>query len=165
MTAHRGARISEAEFRRLWLDATLSCADIGARLGIGGAAVSSRAKRRGLPTRDRPFASPRPRKCDTDEVRAMWQAGVYVQSLATHCGVAVRTVYNAARRNGWTRPRTNLWTGMTVAEYRTAVARASLMASARETAGAMRDAEMIDGLRSAARVFQPGLRLQQGELA
>lgn len=46
--SNRGKAISEAEFRRMWQDASLSITDIGRHLGIGCNAVRSRAAVRGL---------------------------------------------------------------------------------------------------------------------
>src|SRR5699024_8893958 len=47
----RGKVISDAEFERLWSDYSLTCAQIGAWLGIARQSVSTRARRRGLPPR------------------------------------------------------------------------------------------------------------------
>ncbi|NPD17571.1 hypothetical protein HOY34_20510 [Xinfangfangia sp. D13-10-4-6] len=48
---NRGKAVSEAEFRRLWQDPTLTLRQIGERLDIHQATVSQRAKTRGLPPR------------------------------------------------------------------------------------------------------------------
>lgn len=79
--ANRGKRVSEAEFRRMWMDVTLSTVEIGARLGISAAAVCSRAKTRGLPSRNggsalkvRPITDP--------EFPAMYRMGVSLTEMA-----------------------------------------------------------------------------------
>lgn len=137
MSANRGKRISEAEFRRMWEDMSISQSEIGRRLGISGNAVKMRAKVRGLP--DRPKGRPFARKMDHGRLAALYRAGLSMHAIACAEGCAEHTVFKALQRAGVeSRHRKDpMTTGCLV--------KAAMAASARETQAAMWDSEMVDG--------------------
>lgn len=144
-----GKTVSEAEFRRMWMDPSLSAAEIGRRLGITHQAVSHRARQRGLPPRKGPNVTARRRLIDGPEFAAMWQASVSLTDLARLYGCSHGTVCNAARRMGLPPRYTNRWHMITLADYRALQLRAAMAASASETAAALRMAEMVDNFQVA----------------
>lgn len=97
--AKRGKAVSVAEFAKLWCDHSLTCAQIGARLGISSQSVSERAKRRGLPPRIRGRAKMLS-GYDTDLFRRMFLAGVRRADMAAYFQMAEVTVRLHARRAG-----------------------------------------------------------------
>jgi hypothetical protein len=138
MTAYRGKPMSYAEFARLWADTSISIAQIGALAGISQQAVQQRAKARGLPLRGL-RGVPRVIQ-DDDEFKAMWGAGVGRAEMARHFGVCEPLIGIQARRLGLPKRRLHWRKAITVQGW--------LMArEAAVTRAAMRDAEMIDGLR------------------
>jgi len=137
MTAHRGKRVSEAEFRRLWGDMSISVTEIGRRLGISGNAVKMRAKCRELP--DRPRGRPFARKHDHTRLISLYRAGLSMHAIARAEGCAEHTVFKALQRAGErSRHRKDPMTT-------NSPALALLAASARETEAAMWDSDMADG--------------------
>jgi hypothetical protein len=134
--SHRGKRISEAEFRRLWADMGLSISEIGRRLGVSCNAVKRRAEVRGFPDRlqGRPFG----RTYDHDRIAALYRAGLSMQAIARIEGCAQNSVLMALRRAGVkSRDRKDPMT--------TSVpAKALMAASARETRAALALSEMVD---------------------
>ena len=97
---NRGKTISEAEFRRMWQDASLSITDIGRHLGIGCNAVRSRAAVRGLG--ERPIKHPRmtTKKIDDDAMRRLWAKGVPIEEICAALGVSKAPVRLAVKRLG-----------------------------------------------------------------
>lgn len=93
----RGKAVSDAEFERLWSDYSLTCAQIGARLGITRQAVSTRARRRGLPPRPQGRRVP---AYDVELFGRMVSAGVRQADIAAHFGMSDTTVRAHARRAG-----------------------------------------------------------------
>ncbi len=123
MTAHRGKRISEAEFRRLWFDRSLTAAQIGKMLGITQSAVAYRAKARGLPPRgnskERIHAFQGKR---IDALRALWAAGVRRRDIADAFGVHENTVGEAVVRLGLPpRGKASSHKAITLAEYNSTI--------------------------------------------
>lgn len=93
----RGKVISDAEFERLWSDYSLTCAQIGAWLGIARQSVSTRARRRGLPPRPQGRRVP---AYDGVLFGRMVSAGVRQADIAAHFGISDTTVRAHARRAG-----------------------------------------------------------------
>lgn len=139
-----GRKVSEAEFRRMWGDNTLTIAEIGKRLGVTGACVSNRAKRRGLPSRNAPLVSARERKIDCPDFAGMWSAGVSTAAMAAHYGVANATIWYTARRHGLPSRTLSRWHMISVADYRAVQLREAMAASAQKTAEALRRSGMVD---------------------
>lgn len=100
--AGRGKTISEAEFRRMWQDESLTITEIGRRLGIGCNAVRSRAAVRGLG--DRPIKHPRmsTKKIDDDAMRKLWVKGVPIDEICDRLGVGKASIRLAIKRLGLT---------------------------------------------------------------
>jgi hypothetical protein len=117
MSGKRGKTISEAAFKRLWLDNSITTEAIGDMLGITRANVSARARRRGLPTRNGPNIGARPRKIDCPEFAAMWSAPVEAAEIAKHYGVTIGTVYNTAKRHNLPKRIAHRWIVVSLAEY------------------------------------------------
>lgn len=142
--AHRGKRVSEADFRRLWQDRQLTLRQIGVILGISESAVHYRGRRRGLPPRgvSKPtlLAICGAREA---EFRAMWQGNVASQDIAAHFGVSDNTVPNTAARLGLPQ-RGVRWrgVGIGIAEWREARVAQAMAADAERTRLAMIDAGM-----------------------
>jgi DNA-binding CsgD family transcriptional regulator len=138
-----GKQLSEAAFRRLWGDLTISVEEIGRRLGISGNAVKMRAKSRKLPPRPkcRPFA----RRYNHSRMACLYGMGLSMAAVAELCGCAEHTVFKALQRAGVrSRDREDPATTNNLAV-------AVLAASARETRAAMKLAEMVDGRDNGAR--------------
>lgn len=137
----RGKTVSEAEFRRMWADTSISQAEIGRRLGISGEAVRYRAASRNLPPRSpaRPFA----RKFDHARIVRMYRAGLAMHVIAGVLGCTTSVVRLALDNAGVKRRSRHDPAGVTAAEYM----QRALAASAKETRAAMWDAEMNDGDR------------------
>lgn len=144
MAAKRGKRISEAEFRRLWDDLSITVAEIGERLGIGQTAVSSRARTRKLPPR--PARNGTAPVCDPDVLTRLWLADVPILEIAAALGCDEKTVRNTRRRLGLSeRGPGKRKTAVSLADFRALQLRIAMAASARETQAAMWDSEMVDG--------------------
>ncbi|PWE48461.1 hypothetical protein DEM26_18100 [Thioclava sp. NG1] len=99
-SANRGITVSEAEFRRLWADRSLTRDQIGQRLGgISGEAVRNRAMARGLPFRGkckRHIAAVQ----DEAEFERMWLANVSSSVLAEHYRCSRAAIRKTAKRLG-----------------------------------------------------------------
>lgn len=140
----RGKCMSIARFTALWMDRSVSVADIAAELAISRAAVGIRAKSRGLPPRRGQFNA-RPRKIDGDPLFPdMWRAGVGVLDMARHFNVAHTTIQATAQRLGLPRRNLGRWRVIGMEEYRANVLRVAMAASARAEQAAMRAADMVD---------------------
>lgn len=115
---NRGKVVSEAAFRRMWMDLTMTRAEIGAVIGITPQCVMKRAKRRGLPSR-RDLKRETCRVFDVDEFRDMWVAGVRTKDILAHFWCSNPTTTDAAKRFGLS-PRGKGWQyqGITIDEYR-----------------------------------------------
>lgn len=141
-----GKTISEADFRRLWTDLSISATEIGRRLGISQQAVTYRAQSRGLPARPKRGAKP---VCDADHLGMLYAAGLSMLDMAEVMGCDRKTVHNYCVRLGLPRRGSGHRPKITLADYRALQLRAALAASASETAAAMRDAEMVDNFQVA----------------
>lgn len=115
---NRGKVVSEAAFRRMWMDLTISREEIGALIGITPQCVMKRAKRRGLPSR-RDLKRETCRAFDVDEFRDMWVTGVRTKDILAYFGCSNPTTTEAAKRFGFP-PRGRSWQyrGITIDEYR-----------------------------------------------
>lgn len=132
--AKRGAQVSEAEFRRLIEDRSLTLWDIGNRLGISAEAVRGRAITRGISLRT---CSKQHIKAITDpEFAELFLANVGLEELAELYGCAPSCVTRSAKRLGLTRKATR-WNRITVADYRI---RKAMMESAAASNAAYREA-------------------------
>lgn len=101
MPAHRGKRVSEAEFRRLYLDKSKTLAQVGSELGISPRSVQHRAKARGLPLRSNSKAHIA--KVGPDQFKlfkAMWEGGVVAKDIARHFGMTYQIAARTAQRFG-----------------------------------------------------------------
>lgn len=141
-----GKRISEAEFRRLWSDLTITVAEIGERLGICQTAVSSRAKTRGFPAR--PAGTSKP-VCDPKALTRLWNDGVSISGIAKALGCHEKTVRNTRKRLGLPQRGAGRWKStVSLDDYHAMQLRAAMAASARETEAAIDLCEMRDGRRT-----------------
>lgn len=136
MSARRGKRVSEAEFRRLWLDGNVSAQAIADRLGVTVQAVSSRAQIRGLPKR--PGGGGTNRKLEPRLFREMWDANVKPSHIAAFFGVHPECVTKRARLWGFPARNCTRWNSVTLAAF-------LLGRAARTEQAALRLAEMVDG--------------------
>jgi hypothetical protein len=136
MTAHRGRRVSRAEFARMWMDQTITAAQIAETLDISVQAVRQRAITRGLPPRKGGGGCRR--KIDPLMCRLMWSANVGLADMAAFFDVHPIGLARRARIWGFPPRDCNRWNATPIAAF--------LMArSAAETRGAMKMAEMVDG--------------------
>lgn len=115
---NRGKVVSEAAFRRMWMDLAITREEIGALIGITPQCVMKRAKRRGLPSR-RALAHETCRVFDVDEFRDMWVTGVRTKDILAYFGCSNPTTTEAAKRFGLP-PRGRSWQyrGVSIEEYR-----------------------------------------------
>lgn len=97
MTVHRGKSVSQAEFKRLWEDETLTIAEIGLILNVQSTSVSLRAKKRGLPKR---MGGRKYKQIDTARLAAMWEARVDRGEIAAFFGLSESQLHRLARRDG-----------------------------------------------------------------
>lgn len=120
MTAHRGKTVSRAEFARLWNDHSLTCSEIGSRLGISAQAVRFRALARNLPERPRypreRFHLVRPEQ--EAEFASMWTAGVGVYDMADHFGTKHQRIGRTAVRLGLPKRDLTRWNKITIEQWR-----------------------------------------------
>ncbi|MCJ8138417.1 winged helix-turn-helix domain-containing protein [Falsirhodobacter halotolerans] len=113
----RGAKVSEAEFRRMWNDPNLTMTEIGRRLGISRHAVAVRAHWRKLPPRGN-IAAHLAQSIRDPEFAAMWTAGVRYGDLIKHYGVAFATPAKTAARLGLPKRGKNRRSAIGIDEYR-----------------------------------------------
>ena len=142
--AKRGKVMSRAEFARLWADKRLTVAQIGAAIGVSGAAVSSRAVKRGLPGRQ---MGPLPAIRDDAMFRELWAAGVMIDDMAQVFGVNPKSIRNHVTRLGLPRRGVRGPT-ITMDDYRQAKLGACMAEAARIERGALINAEMVDRVGS-----------------
>lgn len=90
--AHRGKRVSEAEFRRMWLS-DMPTGEIADRLGVQPQTVRQRARTRGLPPRGN--AKPYAAKVDHDRLREMWKTDMTREQMAQEFGCNVSAIKRA----------------------------------------------------------------------
>jgi len=138
--AKRGKAMSQAEFARLWADKRLTVAQIGAAIGVSGAAVSGRAVTRGLPGRQ---MGPLPAIRDDAKFREMWAAQVSIADMALFFGVNPKSIRNHVTRLGLPR-RGARGTPITLDDYRAIKLRERMAEAARIERGALINAEMVD---------------------
>lgn len=144
---NRGRKVSEAEFRRLWGDLSLSEAQIGQMLGISQTAVSSRAMTRGLPRR--PASGGAIVITDNTLFRRLLLAGLRYADIAERMGCNEKTVRNHRKRLGLPGRGEGKRATMTLADFDALQLRNALAARAREEQAALRNAEMVDGRQDA----------------
>jgi hypothetical protein len=136
MSANRGKRVSEAEFRRMWEDHSLPAQVIADRLGITVAAVGCRARIRKLPKREGGKGSGR--KLEPVLFREMWEANVKPAHIAAYFGVHVENISKRARLWGFPDRDCNRWNSITMAAF-------ILRRAARLEQAALWNADMVDG--------------------
>ena len=143
MTANRGKRVSEAEFRRMWEDMSISQNEIGRRLGISGEAVRFRAKRRGFEPRptSRPTSRPFSRKVNEALAVRLYLTGYSEGAVAVIMGHPRPTIQAALNRAGVVRRSRNDPTSISADK----ALRIAMAASARAEQAALWNAEMVDG--------------------
>lgn len=138
MAAKRGKPISEAAFRRLWLDPKVPASLIANQLGITIQAVRFRAVSRGLPNRK--GGGGLNRKIDPALFREMWDANVGQAAIAAYFGCHIDCVAKRSREWGFPKRHCNRWNAISIAGF-------LLARSASETAAALRMAEMVDNFQ------------------
>lgn len=148
MRGRRGKTVSEAEFRRMWNDLSMTLAQVGEVLGITQAAVSARAATRGMPPR--PYG-PVPLIKDEARFRAMWSAGVHSRQIAITLGIHEKTVRNHAKRLCLPRRVGGKGRGITMAGYAEARMAEAMARGAREIRAQWALAEMVDGRATSGR--------------
>ena len=139
-----GRHVSLAEFARMWAS-DMTVPQIAEELGISRSAVQFRAKRRGLPTRQRIVTfKPRPPR---DAFARMWLAGVRLSEIADHFdltyGLAQKLLreFDLPRRPVGGQRAANR---QNLDDYLQAEMRLALAASARAEGAQLRLAEMVD---------------------
>jgi DNA-binding CsgD family transcriptional regulator len=138
----RGKSVSDAEFRRLWGDRSLTLAEVGSILGISGAAVTSRAECRGLPHRP---MGPVPSISDSNLFEQMWNDGVMLVEIAQHFRVSARTVRNHVARLGLSRRPTGRKSNVIhLNDFMQIRLRRALEVAARSEQAQFINAEMVD---------------------
>jgi lambda repressor-like predicted transcriptional regulator len=136
---NRGKQVTVAEFRRMWLDLSISQGEIGKRLGITGQAALCRALSRGLAPR--PSKRPWTRKIDHIRIARLYTSGLSIAAIAKVTGHSRNAIQNALQMQGVAmRP-----VGKPAPVQVNRLLAEAMAASARETRAAMRDAEMVDG--------------------
>jgi hypothetical protein len=140
MQAHRGKRISDAQFRRWWDDPALTLGEIGARLGVSSKAVSQRAAVRGFPQR----VGGRCRIYDAARIVALYRLGLSERAVAAVMGCSRCAVQGALNAAGVVRRVRGVPSPLRPEAAREALVALAMRGAARETRAAMRDAEMID---------------------
>lgn len=137
-SAKRGKVVSEAEFRRMWMDETITAREIGEQLGVSEQAVRFRAKNRGLPPRK--GGGGKFRKIDPVRFRRMWDANVGSADIARAFGVTQPGVNLRARQWGFPKRNCTRWNMVPLVRFLWAE-------TARQEQAAMKLAEMVDGYR------------------
>lgn len=135
--AHRGKCLSEAEFRKLWLDRTITVAEIARRLDVTDSAVTARARARGLPTRRTVRYTAHKRKITDPQFPELWSAGITLAELARLYHCTTGTVYETAKRLGLPRRNNTRWNAKTLVQW-------LLAADAQATEAALQRAAMKD---------------------
>lgn len=139
----RGKRISEAEFRRLWADMTISQSGIGRLLGISGEAVRFRAASRDLPPR--PSARAFARRFDHAKIVRLYRAGLAIHVIAGMEGCSASVVHHALRSAGVSKRGRHDPGAISLAR----MMRGAMAATAREEQAALWNAEMVDNRQAA----------------
>ena len=142
---HRGKQVTVAEFRAMWYDPSLTIADIAAALNIGKRSVWQRAHHRGMPDRTT-IIRMGPAPILDDKAKAMWEACVRREDIATLYGVHPSTVDQHVHRKGWRRGRkVNRWRpAISLTDFYAIRLREALACRAREEQSAIVMAEMRD---------------------
>lgn len=117
MSEHRGKTTSEAEFRRLWMDRTLTQREIGEILGISTTAVQFRAKARGLPPRKKKVPIKALSLAKDPLFVEMMKANVMRTHINRYFGAKENVVNIAAKLAGVDRGPRNRWNKITVGEF------------------------------------------------
>ena len=133
-----GRIVSDAEFRRMWEDMSISQNEIGRRLGISSEAVRFRAASRKLPPR--PRARPFARTVDYQRVVRLYKAGLSQSAVAAVVGVPITSIKAALVEAGVEIRGRHPGASLSVKD---AMARVMAM-EARETAEALRLSDMVD---------------------
>lgn len=139
-TAPHFRRMSRAEFCAMYLDTSISVADIAQAVGLSKRAVSKRARSYGIEVRSK--ASKRPHIVDTTLFSEVWTAGIDAGEMAAHFGVSYRTVANTADRLGLPKRRKGQRAKISLAEF---LLLRSLTRAARDEEAALARADMRDG--------------------
>ena len=152
------SKMNREVFAALWNNHSVPTKAIADAMGITHQGVSWHAKRMGLPSR----AKLRRRLYEPELFTAMWHAGVASAEIAKHFGMAYHSCAITAaralglpyRKRGASGKLNGGWLPTITADdffnNRAQEALASLLAaSARETAAAMLDAEMVDNPQAA----------------
>lgn len=131
--AHRGKRMSGAEFKRLWLDPDVKVQEIAEKLDVTATAVRSRAKRRGLPARHAMIRAERQRRLAKDPLlKFMLEHGVSKADIQRYFGTGHRQLARITEELGIQRSRGDVsrWNKMSLQE---ALLRWHMAKSAQET--------------------------------
>lgn len=117
--AHRGERMSEAEFKRLWLDPGVKVQEIAEKLNVTVTAVRSRAKSRGLPARHAMVRIERQRRLAKDPLlEFMLEHGVPKVDIQRYFRVGQHQLARIIEELGIQRSRGDVsrWNKMTLQE-------------------------------------------------
>lgn len=135
-----GKTVSNAEFRRMWMDETITATEIGRRLGITVQAVRIRARVRNLPPRK--GGAGKVKKIDPVLFRKLWDANVSPVEIGRLFNCCPQNVTKRAREWGFPQRDCHKWNVVSLAAF-------ILSVSARETQAALKMAKMVDGFRDA----------------
>lgn len=135
--------MTTAEFRKLWLDRSLTLQQIADRMGLSYQCVQHRASARGF--------GPRPRGHNEHltwqpcaDFADMWRAGVGLSVLVSLYGVRHGTILSAVARLGLPKRNINRHTAIGLAEFREMQMARRMAAAAAETRKVMWVCEMTD---------------------
>ena len=144
--AHHGPKpYSRAAFISAWLDQDRTVDEIAVQFGASKSQCRRRAKALGIPTRKHGAK----RKPTPDAfIRAAWIAGVKSSDICRRSGIDDMTLFSRLRAMGLDLRGRGWKAKMTLMEFDALQLRAAMAASARETAAAMRDAEMVDNFQA-----------------
>lgn len=151
MSGTRGKAVSLAEFVRMWAS-DMTVPQIAESLGVSRQAGQFRAKRRGLPPRQRiVVCKPRPPR---DAFARMWLAGVRLGEIAAHFGLTYGLAAELIKEFGLPpRPVGGQRNAnrMSLQDYLQVEHHLALREAARVEAAQLQLAEMVDGKSNAER--------------
>lgn len=141
---HRGLRVSNAEFARLYADRSLTLAQIGKMLNISQNAVTMRAISRGLKARGNAKTHLARDVADAD-FADMWLLRVRIDQMQRHYGCGRHVIKQTARRLGLPMvSRRGYGLTIDIADFPAARLAARMKAAAAAEQAALINAEMAD---------------------
>ena len=140
MAYRNGCKVSIATLRAMWADDDLTVDEIGARLGISGCSVRRLAYQAKFP----PKRQGRPPANLPPIFDAMWRDGVDSSQIAAHFGVALSTVWEAAKARNLPARHRGQRAKMTVPQFFEAELARAMAQTAEAERAQLRLAEMVD---------------------